>query len=109
MQCYLHLIYSTVGAGVRGCRLIRKEMRNYIHHGNRCVHVIPVSGSELPSGSMVGVTQHHFLYGTSLCIIKGNRVRCITSSHVTVTACVVMRLYCIPCRGVESILCEVAV
>ena len=47
------------GCCVHGCHLIHKEMRSYIHHCNRCVHVIPVLGSELSSGGMVGVTQYH--------------------------------------------------
>jgi hypothetical protein len=66
-------MWSSVGAGVRGCRLIQEEIRSYIHHCNHCVHVIPVLGSELLSGGMVGVTQYHcYTYGTSLCIIRGN-------------------------------------
>ena len=51
-------MWSSKCAGVRGCRLIR-EIKSYIHHCNRCVLVIPVLGSEMSSGVMVGVTQYH--------------------------------------------------
>ena len=51
MSAMLQLMWSSVGAGVHGCRLI--------HQYSRCVLVIPVLGSELSSGGMVGVTQYH--------------------------------------------------
>jgi NAD(P)H-hydrate repair Nnr-like enzyme with NAD(P)H-hydrate epimerase domain len=59
VQYYLQLMWSSLGVGVRGCRLIREEVKSYIHHYKRCVHVIPVLSCELPSGGMVGVTQYH--------------------------------------------------
>ena len=51
-------MWSSVGAGVRGCRLIR-ENKKFIHHYKRCVLVIPVLGPELSGGGMVGETQYH--------------------------------------------------
>jgi len=38
MSAMLHLMQSTVGDVVRGCRLVRKEMKSCIHHSNRYVH-----------------------------------------------------------------------
>jgi hypothetical protein len=35
------------------------KIKSYIPQYNRCVLVIPVLGSELLSGGMVGVTQYH--------------------------------------------------
>jgi hypothetical protein len=54
----------TINVVLGGCwcpwvLLDSEKIESYMHHFNHCVHVIPVLGSKLLSGGMVGVTQYH--------------------------------------------------